>query len=161
MIQISMRQLATLLASALLMVGCTSQTTKSNQALDEAGASSDNDNVNKVVEKRAVERWELLIARKAEKAYDYLSPGFRATKKREDYAMEMNNRPVHWDKVLPYSQKCDKPDVCIVSIQVDADVKMPGVSKNVSTVGFVTETWIKTRGKWYLLPNAKQTAGTQ
>lgn len=161
MIQTSMRQMATLLASALLMVGCTSQTTKSDQAVDGARVSSDSDTANKVVETRAVERWDLLIARKAEKAYDYLSPGFRATKKREDYATEMNNRPVHWDKVLPYSQHCDKPDVCVVSLQVDADVKMPGVRKNVSTVGFVTETWIRTRGKWYMLPNAQQAAGTQ
>jgi len=49
-----------------------------------------------VLEKRALERWNLLIAHKAEQAYDYLTPGTRATRQRDTYAQEMNNRPVHW-----------------------------------------------------------------
>ena len=48
------------------------------------------------VEKRAVERWNYLVARQAEKAYDYLSPGTRETQTRESYAASMNNRPVKW-----------------------------------------------------------------
>jgi hypothetical protein len=36
---------------------------------------------------------------------------------------------------------------------------MPGVGSEVSSVGFVKETWLKTRGKWYLLPDAKPETG--
>lgn len=111
------------------------------------------------VMRRAVERWNFLIAHKAEKAYDYLSPGFRKTKSRDHYANEMNNRPAHWTKVYPYREQCDKPDVCVLDLQIDATVKMPGVASPVASVGFVTETWIRTHGKWYLLPNAVKGAG--
>ena len=159
MIQASMRQLVTVLAAGLLMAGCTAQSTKSNRPSTKGDAVAVSDSLNKLVEKRAIERWELLIAHKAEKAYDYLSPGYRATKNRKDYAAEMNNRPVRWEKVLPYSQKCDKPDVCVVSLQVDAEVMMPGTGKEVSSVGFVTETWIQTRGKWYYLPDSRKVTG--
>ncbi len=159
MIQASMRQLATLMAIGLLMAGCTTQATKSDQAAANDGAPAVSDSAKKIVEKRAVERWSLLIAHKAEQAYDYLSPGFRATKKRDDYAAEMNHRPVRWQKVIPYSQQCDKPDVCVLNMQVDVDVKMPGIGKDVSSVGFVTETWILVRGKWYLLPDSMTVTG--
>ena len=155
MIQVSARRLATLMATSILVAGCASQSSKTDSASGPANGEASA----KVVSKRSIERWEFLIAHKAEKAYDYLSPGFRATKKREEYAKEMNNRPVQWEKVLPYSQVCDKPDVCVVNIQVDAKVKMPGVGQMVSTVGFVTETWIRSHGKWYLLPNSKEVTG--
>jgi hypothetical protein len=154
-IQVSMRRLSTMLATGLLLAGCASQSTKSDVALSEKEAAA----AAKIVNERSIARWELLIAHKAEKAYDFLSPGYRATKKREDYAEEMNNRPVQWQKVYPYSQECEKPDVCVVNIQVDANVKMPGVSNAVSSVGFVKETWIRSGGKWYFLPAAKAVTG--
>ncbi|HMM65342.1 MAG TPA: hypothetical protein PKC03_00240 [Dokdonella sp.] len=149
----SIRQLAACLVAGLLLAGCTSQATRSEAPADGKDT--------KVVERRAIERWDLLIQKKAEKAYDFLSPGFRATKKREDYAQEMNNRPVRWTKVLPYKQACDKPDICILDLQIDYSTKMPGVGTDVSSVGFVRETWIRSKGQWYMLPDAKPATGGQ
>lgn len=146
-----MRQITALLVTGLLLAGCASQGART------PGASGDRDG--KIAERRALERWELLIAKKAEKAYDYLSPGFRATKERDQYAQEMNNRPVRWTKVIPYQQACDKPDICILDLQVDYSTKMPGVGTDVTSVGFVRETWIRTKGQWYLLPEAKPATG--
>ncbi|MFA7320853.1 MAG: hypothetical protein WC000_05255 [Dokdonella sp.] len=157
--RVTMPSLAVLIAATLFAAGCTSNTTKP----DKAESASDKRAVaavpNKVVQDRAVQRWELLIAGKADKAYDYLSPGYRATKKRQDYARELSDRPVQWKKVLPYREVCDKPDVCLIDLQIDAGVKMPGVSSMVSTVGFVTETWIRVHGKWYFLPEANAPTG--
>jgi len=136
---------------ALVAAGCASQAQRTEVAANGDTAPSAKDKA--IIEQRAIQRWELLINHQAAKAYDFLSPGFRATKSREAYAAEMNNRPVQWSKVLPYSQKCEKPTVCEVSLQIDANVNMPGVKGPVSSVGFVTETWIKTGGKWYILPN--------
>src|SRR5690606_24177248 len=104
--QLSARHLAALLFATLLTSACSSQSTRPDQAGTDASAKT----VNKDVERRALERWAFLIERKAEKAYDYLSPGYRQTKSRDEYAKEMNNRPVQWSKVLPYRQVCDKPD---------------------------------------------------
>ena len=148
LIHVLARRAAALLALGLLLAGCASEGTRPDAKPD-----------GKVAEKRAIERWEFLIKHEAEKAYDYLSPGFRATKSREDYAKEMNNRPIRWTRVLPYRSTCDKPDVCVLDLQIDFATKMPGVGTDVSSVGFVKETWLRTRGKWYLLPEAKSETG--
>lgn len=157
--RVPMPHLAALIATALLVAGCASETKRADSpaATDKvAGAKSV---PSSVAQRRAIERWELLIAHNAEKAYDYLSPGFRATKKRDDYAREMNDRPVKWSKVLPYREVCEKPNVCVIDLQVDAAVKMPGVGQPVSSVGFVTETWIRSQGKWYFVPHTADLTG--
>lgn len=153
--QLSIRHLAALLFAIVLTSACSSQSTRPDQAGGDASAKT----VNKEVERRALERWAFLIERKAEKAYDYLSPGYRQTKSRDEYAKEMNNRPVRWSKVLPYRQVCDKPDVCVLDLQVDFETTIPGVRQAVDSAGFVNETWIRTGGKWYLLPKAGNQAG--
>ncbi len=111
-----------------------------------------------VIRQRAVERWNFLIAHQAEKAYDYLSPGYRATKSREEYAKEMNNRPVRWKTAKFVEQKCDQ-DVCDVVIEVTYLAKVnAGTEREVESTSQVNEHWIREQGKWYLLPESRVTA---
>ncbi len=111
-------------------------------------------------EDRALERWNLLIERKAELAYDYLSPGKRATEKREDYATAMNNRPVRWQKVTLYGKTCPKEDTCTITLQVDVSVPLMGNAGSAASLGFPEETWIRgTDGVWYYLGPTPRQAG--
>jgi hypothetical protein len=110
-----------------------------------------------VIRARAIERWNFLIAHQADKAYDYLSPGYRETKTRDAYAKEMNDRPVHWSKVTFGSQECDA-DVCKVRLSVDYKVNLGGPVGSVASLGLIVETWVKTKGKWYFLPEQLQPA---
>lgn len=155
MIHAAMRHLAPILSIGLLLAGCASESTRP----DVSAPDTDQSRKLSDVEKRALQRWGYLIKHEAEKAYDFLSPGYRATKPREVYASEMNNRPVQWTKVYPYSESCEKPDVCTLHLQIDADTAMPGVGRKVPATGFVAETWIRTRGKWYYLPDSKPGTG--
>ena len=66
-------------AVALVLVGCAGLVKKDEDA--------------SVIKEKAVQRWDYLIAHQAEKAYDFLSPGYRTTITRENYAAGMNNRP--------------------------------------------------------------------
>src|SRR3569833_1520067 len=79
-----------------------------------------------VIQQKSVERWNFLIAHQAEKAYDYLSPGYRSTKSREAYAKEMNDRPIRWTKAAYARQQCDG-DTCKVSLTVNYSVRLPGM----------------------------------
>jgi hypothetical protein len=102
-------------------------------------------------EVRAIERWNLLIARDAAKAYDYLSPGTRQTEQRDAYAQKMNSRPIRWEKVLLYSKTCATEDSCRIALQLDINVPLPGVG-NAPSVAFTQENWIRhTDGGWYYL----------
>lgn len=103
------------------------------------------------VDRRAVERWNYLIAHQAEKAYDYLTPGFRQTKKREDYAAAMNERPLQWKGVTFNRKECDD-DRCTVYVDVAYTLKMPGSAGAVDTTSTQSEVWIRVDGEWYYLP---------
>jgi len=106
-----------------------------------------------VLEKRSLERWNLLIAHKAEKAYDYLSPGTRITETREKYASDMNNRPVHWQSVTYVDRKCDDPDACTLQLQAFYSVNMSArIGQDVQAATVVWERWIRVCGQWYYLP---------
>jgi hypothetical protein len=113
-----------------------------------------------VISARAVARWDFLIAHQAEKAWDYLSPGYRQTKPREVYAKEMNARGVNWSKVSFSSQQCDA-DACKVHLLVDYTLNMGGPIGKVASFGPIVETWIKVKGQWYLLPEQFEPTGAK
>lgn len=106
-----------------------------------------------MVDKRSVERWNHLIAHEAEKAYDYLTPGYRATKSRQDYANAMNNRPIQWTSASFKDKTCDD-DRCRVDVNVGYQMAVPGTAgRNAQSESVQTETWIRVNGEWYFLPN--------
>lgn len=104
------------------------------------------------VDRRAVERWNYLIAHEAEKAYDYLTPGFRATQTRENYATSMNNRPVQWKAIAFKSKKCEA-ERCDVQMALTYAIKMPGVDKMTEVTSERSEKWLLVKGEWFFLPS--------
>lgn len=131
-------------AVALVLVGCAGLVKKDEDA--------------SVIKEKAVQRWDYLIAHQAEKAYDFLSPGYRTTITRENYAAGMNNRPVSWQSVKFVGQTCE-PDVCTVTMKVTykVTVNIHG-SRNVNGGSEITERWIKDSGRWYFLPSSNYKA---
>jgi len=114
------------------------------------------------LEKRSVERWDLLIAHKAEKAYDFLTPGTRTTESREKYAADMNNRPVHWQSVTYIDRKCDDPDACTLQLQAAYSVNMSArMGQDVQSVTLLWERWIRVNGQWYCLPERSAKPGSK
>ena len=111
-----------------------------------------------VIRARALQRWDFLIEHKAEKAWDYLSPGYRQTKPRDAYAKEMNARGLNWSKVNFVSQQCDA-DTCKVHLAVDYTVNLGGPVGKVASMGPIVETWIKVKGQWYCLPEQFRPTG--
>jgi hypothetical protein len=132
-------------AAFVALAGCTAGPTKPGAPAKDESAD--------VIQQKAVDRWNFLIAHQADKAYDYLSPGYRATKTREVYAKEMNDRPIRWTKATYNSQQCEG-DTCKVSLIVNYSVKMSGMPRSTDAFSPLVETWIKTGGHWYYLPDA-------
>lgn len=133
------RHAAALLGMLMLLGACSSTVKKDDVS---------------VVDKRAVERWNLLITGKPDKAYNYLSPGYQKTKPRDIYAAEMGSRPVRWKKVQFISKDCNEGDVCHVLLLVDFTVKMnAGMPGEASSVDVIKEDWLNLGGHWYYLPS--------
>lgn len=104
------------------------------------------------IDRRSVERWNYLIAHQAEKAYDYLTPGFRQTQTRENYATAMNSRPVQW-KAAKFNKKECEADRCKVTIDVTYSVTLGGGAV-AETTSSRLETWLLVDGEWFTLPNS-------
>lgn len=106
------------------------------------------------VKVRAIKRWELLIDKRFEEAYELLSPGYREVRSQEDYVKIMRGRPLQWTRVHFQDATCEK-DSCTVNIEVNAQLEMPVMRVGtVDTLSVVTENWILSDGEWYLVPAA-------
>lgn len=130
------------------------------------GGASKKDEV--AVMDRALERWNLLIKRDAGAAWDYLSPGYRATHPKDIYAREMGQRPVQWLTANPYEQRegsetraveCDESGLsCDVRVKLGFKIRSRLTSVGMlDSASVVKESWIKVKGQWYLVP--KDVAG--
>lgn len=106
------------------------------------------------VEARAAARWDLLIKHQAEKAYDYLTPGFRQTITREKYAAQKNDVATRWKGAHVSGRACEG-DSCTVTVMVDADVKIPGIGKLQSTTMPTEERWVRVGRDWFYLPDTR------
>ena len=103
---------------------------------------------------RAISRWEMLIDKRYEDAYAFLSPGYREVRPIDDYVKVMRGRPVQWTRVHHKASKCE-PDSCIVDIEVHAQLEMPVMRVGtVDTLAVLNENWILSEGEWYLVPAA-------
>jgi len=107
-----------------------------------------------IVEARALERWNLLIAHQAEKAYDYLTPGFRQTITRDKYAEQKNDVALRWKAAHVGGHSCET-DSCTVTVMVDTQVPMPGIGRAQPATLPAEEHWIKVGGTWYYLPDSR------
>lgn len=104
-----------------------------------------------VIEKRALERWNHLIAKRPEKAYDYLTPGYRKTVTRENYAAARMNLPIRWKAVAFNRKECD-PEACTVFLSMDYEVTLPsGGAGPILSFAPLNERWIKVGKQWYYL----------
>lgn len=124
-------------AVALALAGCAGMARKDEDA--------------SVIKAKSVQRWDYLIAKQADKAYDYLAPGYRKTISREQYAHNMSGRGTRWSSVAYNSQTCDA-DTCTVRLSVGYTLNLGGLAGETKSMGFAVEKWIKADGTWYYLP---------
>lgn len=104
------------------------------------------------VMKRAAERWQLLIDRKPELAWDYLSAGVQSTESRDDYARDMKLRPVRWLTVEPIGAECAESR-CDVSIKLEYEITIPGGGGGPTRApSWISERWILQGRTWVHVP---------
>ncbi|MGB8635883.1 MAG: hypothetical protein WCD66_14505 [Rhodanobacteraceae bacterium] len=136
-----------LVAASLLLAACAGTSTHKTSVMS-ANAGHD------VLKQRAQQRWDDLINKHADKAYEYLTPGYRKTISKEQYASRMNNRPIRWKSAKVNKVECAQPDHCEVFMIVDYTMHTSGIGE---TEGFapLKETWLQLRNQWYYLPREK------
>lgn len=108
----------------------------------------------KIVPQRALERWNLLINHEPVKAYEYLSPGYRATHTLDQYVAFIGTARLKWNSVAISSQQCEA-EMCTLTLTVKSTIpaQMVAGSHDIEHEAPVTEHWVLSEGQWYLIPD--------
>jgi hypothetical protein len=125
------------------LVACAAGTGTRTPGSDEAQLST-----------RPIERWNHLIGGEIDRAWDYLSPGYRSTRNRVGYIEAMSNRPVEWIAADYHSHSCDENGrFCTVNLKVTFKVRsrQTGVG-DVEAFSYLSERWVKSGDIWYHVP---------
>jgi len=107
------------------------------------------------VVERSEARWNALIAGDLETAYSFYSPGYRSATSLIDFGVEMRTKRVRWTSVEYLRHECEA-DRCTVHFKLGFQVRgaLPGVAV-FDSFDYIEDTWIRTRGKWWYLPENK------
>ena len=143
-----MRSFAVVLAATLVLAGCAGGgATRPDKTVDTSGTKE-------ALQKRVEQRWAHLIKEDFDKAWEYLTPGYRSTASREVWASNMKDRPVKWTKAVVSSTDCPEgEEFCDVTVQVEfvANSSIPMVGQ-IEAATPVFERWIRLKGAWYHVP---------
>jgi hypothetical protein len=103
---------------------------------------------------RAEARWRHVIEGRWQEAYGYLTPGTRQVLPLDAYRAGLEASNLVWTGAESLDVTCSSEDSCVVAVRVSFDLRggLPGVPK-VSAANAVRETWLRTGGEWYFLPD--------
>lgn len=146
--------LAALVAPLILAACASAPATK--EAADTSAEASDSVKVSTdlaaPLERRATDRWKLLIAKDGARAYTYLTPGYRAKKPEKEYIDWVLARPVNWVSAAYQQHTCDTKESCKVSMFLGVETSIRGVPGMQQAFAEVSERWLQIDGVWYYLP---------
>jgi uncharacterized protein YchJ len=96
----------------------------------------------------AQQRWDALIKRDFDAAYDYAQPGFRAAVPRESYKNRFGSAG-QWKAAQIHSVTCEA-ERCIARIYLTTAVMVPTFARDIpETSTYFNETWVRDEGRWW------------
>ncbi|MEJ5207643.1 hypothetical protein [Denitratimonas sp. CY0512] len=108
------------------------------------------------VAQRAQERWDAIIAKDYARAYEYLTPGTRATTPYEGYARRLlGGVAIRWTKADVDRVECTEPGVCEAKVYITYLVRPAQMGTgNLEGYSPVYEKWLRSDdGQWHHLPS--------
>lgn len=102
-----------------------------------------------LVGQRAQERRDALMAGDVEKAYSYLTPGYRASNSLRRYQARLGGA-VNWTDASVRSVSCQE-DACTVTVLLSYRVAVPRMEAYDSQRP-IEESWVRVDGQWWHLP---------
>lgn len=102
-----------------------------------------------VVRKLATHRWQALMSRDFEKAYEFSVPSYRQIRTAEYYRSKRQATPVQWLSAEVLVVECQK-ETCSVRIKLESKPIIPSQFKGTLQSG-LDETWVFEDGRWWML----------
>jgi hypothetical protein len=101
-----------------------------------------------VVRQLATQRWQALLSRDFDKAYEFAVPSYRALKNADYYRKNREATPVKWIAAEVFGVECEAVK-CVVRIQLESKPIVPFNFQG-NIVGGIDETWVLEGGKWWM-----------
>lgn len=106
-----------------------------------------------IVADRAQARWDAMIERDFEKAWQYYPPGYRDQTSASQFAAEFARRPVRWENAEVDGIECEQQR-CKTTARVDYSVPgAPGQLAGMKSSREVRGVWIEIDGNWWYSPD--------
>lgn len=106
-----------------------------------------------VLARRVVERWRAMIDRNFHLAYQFCSPAFRALYTPKAHAGRYGSAKMVWERVQVQSIAADGADAAKVYVKIFSRVPLPDTEKMIPHVTVVTESWLRSEGEWWYVPD--------
>jgi hypothetical protein len=105
------------------------------------------------IEDRILARWQHMIDRDFDSAWEFYTPGFRQLNPRETFSVEMSARPVRWHAAELLDVECEQ-DRCIASLRVTVQPTAgPATLRHLHIPSETEETWLLLDGVWWFSEN--------
>jgi len=118
-----------------------------------AGCGPSSQPATESVEERAQARWDYMVARDFQSAYEYYSPGYRETVSLANFSVDMANRPVVWVSAEVAEAECESQDRC--NLVAEVTYRVPGGPTGINEMRMtrkIEELWLRLEGEWWLSP---------
>lgn len=104
------------------------------------------------IEARSTARWDAFLAGDLERAYQYLSPGYRSSVTLAQYQRSVLLQQLKYTSAKYIESECDDSK-CDVTVSVGFTVygALPGV-KSFDGTRNIHESWVLVDGNWYMVP---------
>lgn len=105
---------------------------------------------------RAIDFWKFKIEKRFDKAYEFLSPGWRSGESKESYVLRMGQSKIKWTDVKVAKKTCSQKDLCQLLLEITYLYKFKGaVSEKMEITTQVSENWLLKDNNWYHVPIKK------
>ena len=105
------------------------------------------------LDNRVADFWGHKINKEFDKAYEFLSPGWKSGEGKESYVRRMNNSKIKWLNMKLKEKTCKEKDLCTVISEIEYEYQFKGaLSTNVIVPSDVKEKWIMIDNIWYQVP---------
>ena len=109
------------------------------------------------LDNRVQDYWNYKIAHDFSKAYEFLSPGWKANEKVESFQRRMAMSSVKWINARVIEKKCSQTYLCEVKVGIEYEYRFKrAMNKVMKLETSLKENWIMKNNIWYNIPITKQ-----
>ncbi|MFK5855707.1 MAG: hypothetical protein QM503_06215 [Bacteroidota bacterium] len=107
------------------------------------------------LDNRVIDFWHHKINKNFDKAYDFLSPGWKSNESKDSYQVRLKQSQIKWLSSKIKEKTCSETYLCTVTLDIEYEFIFKGTMTGSKIVvpSQVTEKWLMKDNIWYFVPS--------